>query len=383
MHPRVLILSPGVYPKPHSGVGMRGHFQSVHLSKSWPITLATETGVYDVVDGVFTHRTPSAVPEMTGAKAYLRSLLTRKHYLYEKFNCRHWTIPDLDEFTHVIIHYPALLELLAGQPHPRAAIIFDTHNNEREYFESVAAQTANPIKRAVIRKQADVSERVIDHAKAAIAATISVSENDRDWVAPFCADDARHFVVPNNLFRYSPTIWSGRKAILFVGSLNVAMNLQALDWFTTNVWPRLRETAPDVVFVVAGRDPSSTLIADLQRQGIEVVPNAPSLTALYQDALFSLIPASSGSGGKIKVCEALAHGVPVITTTHGLVGQPAAIKECCIVHDDPDGWVEAIRAQVVRDQRSSAAWDDQVKAALEASYFGSSIKQIANFISAG
>jgi glycosyltransferase involved in cell wall biosynthesis len=379
MHPRVLIVSPQVHPKPHSGAGMRGHFQTVHLSKLWPIALATETGVYDVVDGVFTHRTVSAVPEVTSAKAYLRSLLTGKHYLYEKYVCRRWTMPDLDEFSHVIVHYSALLELVASGPRPRSTVIFDTHNNEREYFESVAAQTANPIKRAVIRKQADV----IRQANTAVAATISVSEGDRDWVARFCVDDARHFVVPNNLFRYGPTTWSGRRAILYVGSLNVTMNLQALDWFTTNVWPRLRQMAPEVEFIVAGRDPSSALVASLQRQDIKVVPNAPSLTALYQDAMCSVIPALSGSGGKIKVCEALAHGVPVITTTHGLVGQPAAIKDCCIVRDDPDGWVEAVLAHVASDRRSTMPWDDQVKTALDASYFGSSIKQIAEFIDAG
>ena len=180
----------------------------------------------------------------------------------------------------------------------------------------------------MIYKQADVAERVIRGAKSLIAATISVSEDDRDSVAALCADDTRHFVVSNNLFRYNPTTWSGCRTILYVGSLNVTMNLQALDWFTTNVWRGLRHLSPAIEFIVAGRDPSPALIASLRREGIKVIANAPSLTTLYQDASCSLIPASSGSGSKIKVCEALAYGVPVITTTHGLVGQPAAIKEC-------------------------------------------------------
>lgn len=383
MHPNVLILSPQVYPRPHSGVGMRGHFQSVHLSKLWPITLATESGVYKVTDGQFMHQSVINVSEVPSRKAYLRSAVCNTQYLFEKYNCRRWDIPNLDDFTHVIIHYPALLELLVGRPRPRASVIFDTHNNEREYFETVAGQTANPIKRGVIRRQANVSERVVNRTREMVSATISVSESDRNWVAPLCADGAEHFVVPNNLFRYSPTTWSGRRSILYVGSLNVTMNLQALDWFTAKVWPRLRRIEPDVEFVVAGRDPSPSLVADLQRKGAKVVANAPSLNPLYQDALCSLIPASSGSGGKIKVCEALAHGVPVLTTSHGLVGQPAAVKDCCIVADGPDGWIEAIRAQVGRDQRSTFAWDLQVKAALDSSYFGNSIKQISDFIEAG
>ncbi|MCV7055743.1 glycosyltransferase [Mycolicibacterium gilvum] len=359
---------------------MRGHFQAVHLSRLWPVTVVTETGTYDVKDGVFTHRVVTEVAEASNALAYLRSAARRTHYLFEKYNCRYWEVPSLDEFTHVIIHYPALLELLASSPRPQASIIFDTHNNEREYFETVAARTPNRFKRAVISKQADVAERVIQKARGLIAATISVSESDRDWIESLCGSGVRHFVIPNNLFSYSPTKWTGRKSILYVGSLNVTMNLQALEWFTVNVWPLLRKIVPDVEFVVAGRDPSAALMADLKRKGVTVIANAPSLDPLYEDALCSLIPASSGSGGKIKVCEALSRGVPVITTPHGLVGQPAAIADCCIVREDPAGWVDAIRAQVERGHRSTGEWDDQVEAALSASYFGNSIKQISQYI---
>jgi glycosyltransferase involved in cell wall biosynthesis len=381
MQPRVLILSPHVFPEPHSGVGMRAHFQAVHLSQRWPLTLVTETGVHDVVEGRFSHRTSAPVAEAPTSRAYLRSVLSGTHYLFEKYNCRRWTLPDIDEFTHVIVHYPALLGLLTGRPRPRASVLFDTHNNEREYYESVAAQTGDPIRRAVIRKQADVSERIILRERAALSATISVSESDRDWIASLCPD-VEHFVMPNNLFRYQPTTWTGRRSILFVGSLNVTMNLQALDWFTTQVWPTVRQEEPDVELVVAGRGPSPALVAQLERNGAKVVPNAPSLAPLYRDALFSLIPASSGSGGKIKVCEALAHGVPVITTSHGLVGQPAAVRDCCVVRDRPGEWVEAIQAQVRRGRRSTPDWDRQVAAALESSYFGNSIEQMAAFIEA-
>lgn len=380
MHPRVLILSPHVYPEPHSGVGMRGHFQCVYLSQNWPITLATDTGIYDVCDGIFTHRLVSRIDERPSPNAYLRSLVTRKHYLYEKYSCGRWVLPNLDDFTHIIVHYPALIHFLTERPNLRASIIFDTHNNEREYFESVAAQTPNHLKRRVIRRQAAISENIIINAAPSIAATISVSESDRDWIASLSPDRVEHFVVPNSLFRYKPTKWSGRRNVLFVGSLNVTMNLQALNWFTSNVWPRLRELSPGLEFVVAGRNPSPNLVADLQRQGVRVVANAESLHDLYQDAICSVIPASSGSGAKIKVGEALAHGVPVITTSHGLVGQPAALKNCCSIYDEPSDWIDAIRSRADNEHRSTEEWDRTVKSALDASFFGSSIRQIADFI---
>ncbi|MBX7450634.1 glycosyltransferase family 4 protein [Mycolicibacterium sp. 3033] len=362
---------------------MRAHFQAVHLSQFWPVTVATERGRYEVSQSVFTAEAGKDVSEANGTLAYLRSVATRKHYLYEKYRCDEWDLPDLDEYTHVIVHYPALLQMFGKLRNIKPRIVLDTHNNEREYYRSVGLGVRNPIKRAVIYKQADVSEAILQKAKALISATISVSESDRDWVAAFCDSRARHFVVPNNLFQYEPTVWTRRRAILYVGSLNVRMNVQALDWFTANVWPAVRKTLPDLEFLVAGRNPPADLVSSLQAKGIEVIPNAESLKAVYADALCALIPATSGSGGKIKVAEALAHGVPVLTTTTGLVGQPAAIKACCTVEDDAVGWVSAIETIAAQSNRSSTEWDRQVASALHETYFGTSVKRVAKYLEDG
>ena len=380
MHPRVLIISPQVHPKPHSGVGMRGHFQAVHLSKVWPITLVTENGIYHVRNGVFDLVAENFAPQVPNFSAYARSLLSGEHYLYEKYNCRKWLLPNLADYSHIVVHYSALLSLLPRDRVSGVKVIFDTHNNEREYFESVAAQTSNSFKKLAIRNQISVAERVIRRSRNLIDSTISVSESDRNWVATLTGNASRHYVVPNNLFRYSPTTWTGRKALLYVGTLNVTMNLQALDWFVSEVWPRLKRQAPDVEFLVAGRDPSPRLVQALRSQGIDVIPNAPSLTPLYADAFYSLIPASSGSGAKIKVCESLAHGVPVLTTRHGLVGQPQAIKDCCDVREDPQAWVDAIVDRSSWQDRTSPEWKARTCGALEESYFGNSIGQIVSFI---
>lgn len=362
---------------------MRGHFQAIHLSKRWPITLVTERGVFEVVEGQFTQRKCNTAPELDSRSAFLRSLLTRKHYLYEKYNCRHWNVPDLGQFTHVIVHYSALLHFLKMDHTSTPAIIFDTHNNEREYFESVAAETRNRVRAFAIRNEAKVAERLIHKRARRIAATVSVSESDRAWVMPLCTRETKHFVVPNNLFQYLPTVWTGSKTILFVGTLSVTMNLQALDWFLVNVWPAIQRARTDIRFVVAGRDPAPEVVSGLRSRGVIVVANALSLRNLYAEAMFAVVPALSGSGAKIKVAEALSFGVPVITTPRGLVGQPAAIQACCVVEEDAPAWIEAILAQARLDCRSTQDWDVQVRDSLEASYFGSSIAQIATFIESG
>lgn len=379
MRQRVLILSPHVFPKPHSGLGMRGHFGAVHLSAEFDVTVVSETGIYEVRNGEFSHVRKTAVKELGSAHAYLKSFVAGTLYAYEKFNCRQWAVPSFDDYGHIIVHYAALLPFLAGKK-TSSTVIFDTHNNEREYFESIAEQARSPLKRRAMRGQADISERLIRSFRDAVHATVSVSESDRDWVASLCSDSTTHFVVPNNLFRYSPARWSGRKTVLYIGTLNVSMNLQALDWFRRNVWPEVRRRVPEVEFVVAGRSPSASLVADLEQDGIRVVVSPESLDPVYADAMFSAIPATSGSGAKIKVCEALSRGVPVLTTPTGLVGQPEAIKRSCVVRDSPEEWVAAIEEQARRAVRSTPEWDAAVSDALSASYFGNSIQQIAALI---
>ena len=380
MRRNVLIVSPHVFPQPHSGTGMRAHFQAVHLSKDFPVTVVSEAGSYEVKNGSFGDLAPAAVRTMGSFEASLRSLVSGSPYVYEKFGCRSWQVPSFEGFSHVIIHYSALLAMLLDRKSNGVRVILDTHNNDRQYFETVGRQSRNAIKRAEMRRQASVIERLVERVSGRLDATISVSEADREWIQRFCSSKTRHIVVPNNLFRYAPGQWSGAKTVLFVGTLNVNMNLQALDWFRRRVWQEVRELVPGVEFVVAGRDPSDELISELTREGIRVAPNPASLDALYDDALYSLVPSSSGSGGKIKVCEALSRGVPVLTTEHGLVGQPEAIRDCCAVSDDPKAWINAIAEQVGRNARSDDAWDRQVRKALDQSYFGNSILQVADFI---
>ena len=306
----ILIISPQVYPQPFSGTGMRAHFQAVHLSRQFEVTVVSESGVYKVRDGEFDSQNRSAVAESHQLSAYLKSIIWKRHYGFEKYRCSKWEIPELKRFVSIIVHYPALLEILPSAKIAGCKIIFDTHNNEREYFETVAKQTGNPIKRFAMRQQIQIAEELVRRKANNISATISVSESDRDWVTELCRPDISHLVVPNNLFQFNPTQWTGKNALLYIGSLDVSMNLQALKWFRTNVWPAIRMQIPGIQMIVAGRNPSASLTRSLESEGMEVVPNPSTLDTLYSQVRLSVVPALSGSGGKIKVCESLARAVP-------------------------------------------------------------------------
>jgi glycosyltransferase involved in cell wall biosynthesis len=378
MKPRVLIVSPDVYPTPHSGTGMRAHFQAAHLSNYLSVIVASSSGNYQVRSGVFQRVGGRLAPEINRYQAYASSMIRRTSYSYEKFACPKWALPDFKLFDCIILHYPALLRFLEKNNVGRnSLIILDTHNNEKEYYEKAASFVRWSFGRRAVLKQARHSEALICRWKGRIDATISVSDNDRVWIKNLVGDHAQHIVVPNNFFNFRPTLWSGAKTILYVGALNVKMNLQSLDWFRQLIWPQVHVSDREIKFIVAGRNPSAALVRGLLADDITVVENPETLAPVFEEAALSIVPGWSGSGAKIKVCEALASGVPVLTTTGGAVGQPQEIIGCCIVRDTPSEWICAILEYFSRPERTNQAWLSKVEIALGRSYFGGSAAELA------
>jgi glycosyltransferase involved in cell wall biosynthesis len=153
--------------------------------------------------------------------------------------------------------------------------------------------------------------------------------------------DLNHVVVENGC-RLAPRATApdytapGKKQLLFVGSLSVQQNQDALHHFSKVFWQLLRGIAH---LHVAGSDPSSAITALCAAQGWELHPNVSDavLKALYAAAHFALAPFTYGTGSKLKLVEACGHGVPVITTCAGVTGLPT-LPPLVHVTDEPEEW---------------------------------------------
>lgn len=107
--------------------------------------------------------------------------------------------------------------------------------------------------------------------------------------------------------------------VLFVGSLATTENTNAALWLIHHVIPLVRRVRSDVKFIIAGRNPPSVLQSD-HGNGIEVVPNPSDIAPLYRRAIVAAVPLLEGSGTRIKIIEAFAAGVPVVSTPLGADG---------------------------------------------------------------
>jgi glycosyltransferase involved in cell wall biosynthesis len=122
-------------------------------------------------------------------------------------------------------------------------------------------------------------------------------------------------------------------------------NVDGVYWFATEVFPLVRNRLPDVQFrIVGSRPPQRIRALATGDRGIVVMGYVPDLEPVLRESAVMVVPVHSGSGMRVKILEAFARGIPVVSTTIGVEGIEARAGEHLLVADDP----ESFATQVVR-----------------------------------
>jgi glycosyltransferase involved in cell wall biosynthesis len=122
------------------------------------------------------------------------------------------------------------------------------------------------------------------------------------------------------------------------------------------VWPLIRREVPDARLAIAGR--GTERLSELgELPGVELQGEVESATEWLGHLSVLLFPIDRGSGVKVKVLEAIASGIPVVTTSHGAEGIDA--DGGVVVADDDAGLARAaaaiLRDEAERRERGAAA----------------------------
>ena len=84
---------------------------------------------------------------------------------------------------------------------------------------------------------------------------------------------------------------------------------------------RFREHgAPEARFTIVGRSPTPEVLALRSQPGVEVTGTVPDVRPYYREAVAVVVPLRVGGGTRLKILEAMAAGVPVVSTTLGAEG---------------------------------------------------------------
>jgi O-antigen biosynthesis protein len=143
------------------------------------------------------------------------------------------------------------------------------------------------------------------------------------------------------------------RTMLFVGSFRHDPNRIAVDWFVRHVLPLILKREPAARLVIAGSDPPPPHIYGGASSSIDMLGYVDDVREpLGRYAVF-VCPILSGSGVRVKLLEAFAAGIPVVSTTVGAEGLARKDAEFCVLADDPARFAESVLALFADPERAA------------------------------
>ena len=155
--------------------------------------------------------------------------------------------------------------------------------------------------------------------------------------------------------------------MLFLGSWRHDPNRVAVDWFVRQVLPLILAQEPGAKLVIAGSDPPpehtyADHAAHMQMLGyVEDVREALARYAIF------VCPILSGSGVRVKLLEAFAAGIPVVSTKVGAEGLAVKDGDFCALADEPAEFAARVIA-LLRDPERAAAMAERARAEVESQW---------------
>lgn len=228
-----------------------------------------------------------------------------------------------------------------GATKPR--LVLDQHNAVYLIPQRLAENGENQIRRMILRREARIMRRYEVETCRRFDAVVWVTEEDRaavgstdapdgpvNHVIPICVDPSETSVVPRVEQPHRVT---------FLGGLHWPPNAAGIVWFAREVWPRVRATCPDAVLTVIGKSPPADLAT---RDGIDVTGFVDDPVPFLRETAVFIVPLHAGGGMRVKILDAWAWGLPVVSTTIGAEGIAYHEGENLLIADEPEQLAAAV-----------------------------------------
>jgi glycosyltransferase involved in cell wall biosynthesis len=300
------------------------------------------------------HAVPIRRSRLADAFYLLRSYLTGRPFLIERDDLRPMqeTVNRLvrendfqfihaDQLTMVQFAIRGAEAALGKKP----KVIFDAHNavwtivermkdNARWFLKPILSVEA-----ARVKRYEGGLLRTVDHV-------LAVTDIDRALL-----EEAMHVTKPTN--RTAPITVipiavdtqklqpvrrkPGSRNIVTLGTLHYPPNADGIRWFFNEVFPLVRERVPDATLTIIGKNPPQDFLELAERNPgvIRVTGYVDDLRPYLEESALMVVPVRAGGGMRVRILEAFAYAMPVVTTTVGLEGIQAAPDYHVLVADTP------------------------------------------------
>ncbi len=240
------------------------------------------------------------------------------------------------------IEWPYLAPYAFQRPWPPTVLI--THDIFSVGLARRAEHQTDPRKKTQLLEQANLwaaYERIIYPRFTRVAA---MSHQDAAIIRER-APAANIIISPNGVdaqgIRPGPMRPQVRQ-LLFVGSPTHDPNLDAACWLLQSIWPELHARHPHLSLTLLNLDHPRVRACAANQPHVHITGRVPEVLPYYHKADIALAPIRSGSGTRLKILEAFAAGVPVVSTSIGHEGLKVVPGKHLLVGDSSESFIAAI-----------------------------------------
>lgn len=230
-------------------------------------------------------------------------------------------------------------------PPDQPYVLFE-HNVETMIWRRYAEQTGDPIRRTFFRNQAHRLQAYEISACRRATHVITVSDADAELLREMCG--VSHVSpVPTGVdaaYFSPPSMPEAKLAcdLLFTGSMDWMPNIDGVLWFVKEVLPVIQRWRPRCSFTIVGRRP---VLAIRKLESVDplvrVTGTVPDVRPYLWAGRVSVVPLRVGSGTRLKIYEAMASGIPVVSTTIGAEGLQVSSPQNIRIADAPSDFASA------------------------------------------
>lgn len=279
----------------------------------------------------------------------LRAFLSDHSFWYTKTFSKQMQ-EAIDQVTNAIDLDLILFEFpMLGQfQFPKSVIrVMDSHNVEYHLLERMSSIRQDPLRKLFYlreSKKMKYEEEQIAASQDALFVTSASDASLFDEMVPHVPK----IVVPNGVdvdfyTPAEPDIRNPKEStttLVFSGMMGYVPNYDAMLYFIDEIFPIIQEKRPYVRLRIVGKNPPE-ILKKKRSQHIEITGFVSDVRPYIQQSDLYVVPLRMGGGTRLKILQAMAMKIPIISTTIGAEGLEAVDGTHLLLRDDPQSFAEA------------------------------------------
>ncbi|VAV84935.1 Glycosyl transferase, group 1 [hydrothermal vent metagenome] len=198
--------------------------------------------------------------------------------------------------------------------------VIDMHNVESEIMRRYAEKAGNPLKALYSGMTAKKLARYERDVLKGFDLCAAVSTRDADHMRAFCLNTV---VVDNGVdldvfIRREKAVDTPK--LVYTGWMKYHANNDAARFFCADIFPAIRKNIAEVTVDIVGKEPSEEVLRLGEIDGVNVTGAVPDIRPFISGAAVYIVPLRVGGGTRLKILEAMATGIPIVSTSVGCEG---------------------------------------------------------------